>query len=140
VIGTVAAKGNTGTVTNYSFTDALPLNGIDYYRLKQVSDDGSFTRSGVKALQFTNDWLVKVYPNPVESFVVLEFNNDYDEKGTVVIQNVLGSNMYSTEQHLVKGLNRITLNEIGPLAQGTYLITLVTNEHIFHSKFVKGGN
>jgi len=140
VIGTVKGKGNSSTLTKYSFTDALPVNGINYYRLKQVNNDGGQNHSPVRALQFNGIWLVKLYPNPAQSFVVLEFNNDRDEKAAIAIQNALGSTIFTTTQQLSKGLNRITLNQIQPLAQGTYIITLGTNENIFRSKFIKGGN
>src|SRR5258708_40341589 len=42
LIGTLAASGNTSMVTSYSFTDHQPLDGINYYRLKQVDIDGLF--------------------------------------------------------------------------------------------------
>ena len=139
VIGTVKSKGNSNTLTKYSFTDALPLNGINYYRLRQINNDGGQQHSQIEKLQFTGQWVVKMYPNPAQSFIGLEFNNDKDEKAAIVIQNAQGSTIFTTTQQLVKGLNRITLNQIQPLAQGTYIITLGTNGNIFRSKFVKGG-
>ena len=139
LIGTVKSKGNSNTLTKYSFTDALPLNGINYYRLRQINNDGGQQHSQIEKLQFTGQWVVKMYPNPAQSFIGLEFNNDKDEKAAIVIQNAQGSTIFTTTQQLVKGLNRITLNQIQPLAQGTYIITLGTNENIFRSKFVKGG-
>jgi len=139
-VGTVKAVGNSTTLTKYSFTDALPLNGINYYRLKQVDDDGQYSYSPVRSLEFTGQWLVKLYPNPVQNFIVLEFNNDRDEKGVIAIKSVSGSAVFTTEQQLVKGLNLINLNQVQRMAQGTYILTLQTNENIFRSKFVKGGN
>ncbi|MEI9943244.1 MAG: M12 family metallo-peptidase [Chitinophagaceae bacterium] len=35
-IGTVAGKGNSSSVQDYTFTDRLPAKGKNYYRLKQV--------------------------------------------------------------------------------------------------------
>jgi hypothetical protein len=140
VIGTVKGHGNSNTPIQYSYADALPLNGANYYRLKQTDADGKYTYSTVKTVQFTGQWLVKLYPNPVKGFMVLEFNNDRDEKGAIVIQTMAGSTIFATEKQLVKGLNRITLNQVQPLAQGTYMVTLGTLNNIFRSKFVKTGN
>lgn len=44
-VGTVPASGNSRTLINYNYTDKNTLNGISYYRLKQVDFDGktSFT-------------------------------------------------------------------------------------------------
>ncbi len=45
-IGTVAAAGNTSSITHYSFVDREPLN-IAYYRLKQFDRDGRVNMSPV---------------------------------------------------------------------------------------------
>src|SRR5688500_8007028 len=49
VIGTVASKavaGNSDTSLSYLFEDNLPINGVSYYRLKQVdkSDDNRYSK------------------------------------------------------------------------------------------------
>ncbi len=46
-IGQVAAMGNSSNVQNYRFTDALPLDGTNYYQLKMVDIDTRFTYSPV---------------------------------------------------------------------------------------------
>jgi hypothetical protein len=140
VVGAITAKGNSTTTTSYSFTDALPFGGTNYYRLKQVDNDGQYAYSPVRTLQFTGQWLVKLYPNPVQNFVVLEFNNDRDERAAINIQSISGSTIFSTEQRLVAGLNRITLNQVQFMAQGTYMLTIGTSENVYRAKFVKGGN
>ena len=76
----------------------------------------------------------------MQNFIVLEFNNDRDEKGAITIQSVSGASIFATEHQLVKGLNRIVLSQVQRMAQGTYMVTLRTNENIFRSKFVKGGD
>jgi len=71
---------------------------------------------------------------------VLEFNNDRDEKAAITIQSMSSSTIFTTEQQLVTGLNRITFNQVQRMAQGTYILILRTNENIFRAKFVKGGD
>jgi subtilase family serine protease len=56
---------NSGRTEDYNFTDAAPLNGISYYRLKQVDVDGKFSYSIVVAVNWTRQIFV-VYPNPVQ--------------------------------------------------------------------------
>jgi hypothetical protein len=41
-IGSVMAKGNSSMVTKYSFTDAQPLSGTNFYRLRMIDLDNSF--------------------------------------------------------------------------------------------------
>jgi hypothetical protein len=52
-IGIVAARGNTSLTTTYTFTDAQPLSGDDYYRLQQVDINGKFTYSNTVHLNFS---------------------------------------------------------------------------------------
>jgi len=136
-IGTVKGHTNSTVLQNYSFTDITPITGMNYYRLKLVETDGNVSYSGVRKVQFAGDWIVHVYPNPAQDYLVLEFNSDKEEKASLVIQTALGSSIFIKDQYLVKGLNRITLNQVQPLAQGTYFITLQTSANMFRAKFVK---
>ncbi|GAA4432305.1 hypothetical protein GCM10023091_04170 [Ravibacter arvi] len=68
-IGFVGAKtpgGNSKGLLTYDFSDAAPVRGINYYRLKQLDADGSHIYSAIEALRFeaVKKALV-VYPNPV---------------------------------------------------------------------------
>ncbi len=67
VIGFVpsqSADGNTSSGYRYAFEDAARHTGIVYYRLRQVDFAGQSRMSEVKALRFTGNILVSVFPNP----------------------------------------------------------------------------
>ncbi|WP_199118488.1 hypothetical protein [Pedobacter sp. ASV28] len=51
-IATIGAKGNANELINYSYRDTKPVNGTNYYQLKSVDRDGTFTTSIVVAVQF----------------------------------------------------------------------------------------
>ena len=51
-VGTIAAK---GFASDYSFVDEKPFTGVNYYRLKQIDNDGKFALSTVKTVKFDND-------------------------------------------------------------------------------------
>jgi hypothetical protein len=51
-IATIGANGNTNTLQNYSYRDRKPENGTNYYQLKSVDRDGTFSTSIVVAVQF----------------------------------------------------------------------------------------
>lgn len=138
-IGNVKAHGTTSTRQDYKFTDEAPNTGINYYRLRQVDADGKFAYSEVRTVDFTNKWVVHMYPNPATDYLVLEINSEKDEKGSISIQTSLGSTIFIKEQMLSKGKNVIRLNQIQPLAQGSYIVTFATKDNIYRSKFVKGG-
>jgi hypothetical protein len=65
-IGQVASA-NTGGTHNYSFTDAQPLQGTSYYRLKQVDINGSFEYSSVQRVVKNTSKEIIVLANPVAS-------------------------------------------------------------------------
>jgi uncharacterized delta-60 repeat protein len=50
----------------YSYEDASPLAGNNYYRLASVSTDGSTAYSNVLAIN-NNNTAIKIYPNPVKN-------------------------------------------------------------------------
>lgn len=52
-IGSVAASGNSHTLKTYYFTDNMPLEGNNYYRIQERDLDLNSTYSEVKALSFT---------------------------------------------------------------------------------------
>lgn len=63
-IGRTNAAGTTEATTNYHFVDAQPLQGMNYYRLKQVDRDGKYAFSKVLSIQNSGAAEIRVYPNP----------------------------------------------------------------------------
>jgi len=65
-IGSIDAKGNNaGSATNhYSFDHATPLQGNNYYRLKMMDNDGSFTYSAVEFINMQQNSRFTISPNP----------------------------------------------------------------------------
>jgi len=121
----------------YSFIDDAPLNGFNYYRLKIVEANGGIDYSTIKMVQFSGIWLVKLYPNPAQSYTALEFNSDKDEDAMILVQTVTGKLVLRKECQITKGFNRIEIDGLAALARETYFITLKTVENIFHGKLIK---
>jgi hypothetical protein len=51
-IATLAGAGNSNTILNYISRDQQPLNGVSYYRLKQIDYNGSFEYSEIVPVVF----------------------------------------------------------------------------------------
>jgi hypothetical protein len=64
-LGAVKAATNSKAQADYSFQDAAPRKGVQYYRLKMVDADGSFAYSTVKSIDLGSTELISAYPNPV---------------------------------------------------------------------------
>ena len=74
-IGYVKAT-NSPNGSKYTFTDVLPLNGVNAYRLNQVDINGRKSASNVELLNFSLDAaIVNIYPNPVKEKLNLIFND-----------------------------------------------------------------
>jgi hypothetical protein len=71
---------------------------------------------------------------------VLEFSNTENEKAQIIIRDALGRAVFAVEKAVIKGFNSIMLNQVQPLAQGTYTITMQTPTNVFRTKFVRATN
>ncbi len=95
-IGKVKGAGTTVTQTNYSFVDEKPRLGDNYYRLKQIDEDGKFVYSHVVHASFdgkaANSY--SIYPNPSDG-KQLYFDN-VTEDFAVSFQDVAGSVIFNS--------------------------------------------
>lgn len=72
-IGNVNSLGNG--VNSYQFTDAQTLAVVNYYRIKQIDNDGKYSYSSIIKLASTNKDAISVYPNPAKDFVMIQVSN-----------------------------------------------------------------
>ncbi len=66
-LGRVEANGESKQVIDYSYTDAQPLAAMNYYRLKMVDFDETFTYSRIREAAFGEEMEMVLYPNPVQN-------------------------------------------------------------------------
>jgi hypothetical protein len=111
----------------YSVTDTKPFDKINYYRIKQIDNDGKFSYSAVLRVVTGNEQLrntIKVSPNPVKNAAVLELESDKEEVKTIRVVNVVGKTMQVYNIKATKGINKLELNNIEKLAKGLYNIVI----------------
>jgi len=131
-IGKVAAQGESSTLQFYDFTHELPAKGVNYYRLKQVDNDGSFEYSRIVALSFSKA-AVEVYPNPAIDHVVVVIDKDlaFDKHATINVYNSLSqlvqTQTMSTENYKIK---------VNDLPNGTYIIQVNIGNQIFNKQII----
>lgn len=65
--GTVAAAGTINSNSYYSFMDANPAGGVNYYRIKELDADGNFSYSKIVSVTFNTSAEVLVFGNPVSN-------------------------------------------------------------------------
>jgi fibronectin-binding autotransporter adhesin len=124
----VAAQGNTLVRHDYAATDAQPLPGTSYYRLRQVDLDGTVAYSPVATVRFSDEQAapsLAVYPNPTagQRFQVLATGLGATG-GTVQLFDNVGRLVLT--QTAPVGAAEATIQPTRPLASGMYLVTWQT--------------
>ncbi len=97
-IGSVTARNSTD-VTSYTFFDAAPATGNNYYRLKSVDIDAKFTYSSIMKVNLENVSAgFTLFPNPVRGGSV-SFQSAELAKGsyTVKVISVSGQQVYAQQ-------------------------------------------
>jgi poly(beta-D-mannuronate) lyase len=120
IIGNVTASNKS----DYTFTLINSYSIKQYFRLKLIDKDGSFTYSNVVVLKLNDKTEASLYPNPAKGFVSINVNkitpNTYlvlnDFTGRIINKFLL------TES--------ITNFSISNLASGMYTIQLIENNQI----------
>ncbi|MCF0058375.1 C25 family cysteine peptidase [Dyadobacter sp. CY356] len=133
-IGSVEGKGDVSTQSDYSFVDNQPLEGLNYYRIRQVdrkdgsapSSEDSFSR--IVSIKTSDIEQSVVYPNPTKNVVDIKLNTPTTLKSWSILNNsgkVLGS---GTKSHL----------SLQNYPTGVYILDIVTeNGDVYHKKIVK---
>lgn len=116
VIGQISARVNANTSSVYDFTDMAPANGINYYRLKMVDLDQTFSYSKIRSVSL-EDSKVRIYPNPVTTQLNID-NAGSEQIQRVVLYNMTGMAVYSNE-----GVIRNSI-DISHLKTGVYVLTI----------------
>lgn len=90
-IGTVAASGTANTATSYTFTDAAPLAGNNFYRLKEVDLDEKSMYSSVQKVFFEEVAArLQVLVNPVQHMLQIQTQLPFAQQIDLEIRNAAG--------------------------------------------------
>jgi predicted outer membrane repeat protein len=128
----ILPQGNGTSTASYSFVDHSPSNGVNYYQLVQIDNDGTKKDYGVKFLTFSlENELVKLYPNPTTDIVnVFISNKDYDTATLLAIDGkVLSTNS------LTAGVN--TALSLQDFPKGVYVVKLTGAKGVQIKKIIK---
>lgn len=119
-LGTIAAKGDHTGNLRYSFTDPSPAAGENFYRLKMVDIDGSFSHSRIESLHFGGNDII-AYPNPITVETTLHLKTVQPGRiQKVTLYDMAGKMVYD-------GAYRERLDVSG-LVPGLYLINVIDND------------
>jgi Secretion system C-terminal sorting domain len=132
-LGEVKGSGNSVTAHDYSFTDATPYKGINYYRLRQVDFDGTESVSKTVSVNFDGKGRnkMKVYPTLVQDNLTVEVEGD--AKSEITIRDLTGRVILTKN---TEGPSAQVLN-LGGFSNGLYLLSVRTNDGFETIKITK---
>lgn len=130
-IATVDAKGNTSSLTNYSYSDKNVTAAVAYYRIKQVDIDGKFLYTTIQAVKSAAG-AADVKVAAINNRVVLQFSNPV--KGDVEVRLVTLSGQVVSKQVLRQPVGQVVLNT--GAAKGNYIISISNAQDINVAKQV----
>jgi hypothetical protein len=116
-VGSVEGRGTTKLAQNYEFTDRSPDKGINYYRLKQIDSDGTFTYTRVKSAVIELNPDLALMPNPATEYLriggIAEPCNVeiLDARGQVVLEKRITSSTDLGLNKLVKGVYFVRITD-----------------------------
>ena len=125
-IGTVTASNKK----QYYFTDVNPANGLNYYRLKIIDENGSYKLSEIKAVSLlNNDEKVTLFPNPAQQFFTVSFKQNSYINTEIVLADITGRIIQKT--NILSPLTTINLQNT---EKGIYIVQVKENGIILNSQ------
>ncbi len=128
--------GNLGAP--YYFTDYLPENGINFYRLKMVDKDGQFGYSKVVSVTIKKDLSNSIdisSASASDNQVRLKLSSLNVVLAVVNIIDANGKRLYSSNISLNKGVNNF--NRTAYLPRGVYFVNLVYGNENSTKTFIR---
>lgn len=124
-IATIPGGGTTDGPRTYTYTDRNPAPGVNYYRLKQVDYDGTFSYSPIISVNNRERGNLQVYPSPADDVLTVGLS---ERREGAIIWRILNSSRGSTELEGVweKAEPRERIR-VGSLMSGNYWLVITQN-------------
>ncbi len=138
-IGRVSAAGNSSRELSYKFDDIKVNAGMNYYRLKMVDKDGSFAYSNTIVLNVTirGTSITGVYPAPFSNRINVTIAAENTGQVMLRLVDNTGKQLIQQTNLLRKGINNLLLSGLDGLANGFYILEVITDGKKESRKLVK---
>ncbi len=137
-VGEVSSHGTSSVLKHYTFTHVMKPGRVNYYRLKMVDLDGSYTHSGIASLLDEGAvTAMTVYPNPIgkdKKEVSLKLTGLPAGGYTVVLRGITGKKILERELHW-DGATSLSF-QVGGLPAGIYLLKAGLEDRTFFSRLI----
>ncbi len=137
-IGYEYAKGNSSNISAHSFVDKKPDAEKNFYRLKLIRNDNTFSYSDIILLTRQQSNLqVTVYPNPVKDLLNIEFKNGNNRTYKISMYNSVNQLMKQTT-FITDVNNQLQINRTKAMSPGLYILQIIdeTNNEQYTQKVI----
>lgn len=137
-VGHVTATGTPNSLTNYSFTDAFPHSGNNFYRLRMEDMDGKRKYSNVVNVSFLENVSspIQVYPSPASEVLHVQLPEGLRGAVSLRIIDVQGRVVQSNEVTSTGNALSTSFN-IRSLPGGMYILEAQAGSVSLTSRFIK---
>ncbi|PWT98310.1 MAG: hypothetical protein C5B52_12415 [Bacteroidetes bacterium] len=121
-IGEVQSKGNSNSEQDYFFDDNTPVNGTNFYRLRQVDIDGKFHLSNIITINIDliKNIYFQIYPNPGHSNITVACNGlNVGDQVFLEMYNSGGSLVYK-KQAVIDANAKVSIARSSSMVGGVY--------------------
>ncbi|MFN0035637.1 MAG: T9SS type A sorting domain-containing protein [Saprospiraceae bacterium] len=133
-IGQVKGAGDSFEPREYSYTDERPLQGKNYYRLRQVDFDGKYSYSRVVTATFGKASHITLAPMPASENVRILLAEPAQADGLWQVFDMSGRLMMAGE--MLAEATEQNLN-ISALPEGAYVLRLAMGQEVSVAQFRK---
>lgn len=127
----VDAKGNPSIISHYATVDYNPILGNNYYRLKQVDNNGSFVYSDIRVVNIGESYsFISIFPNPANNSFQVVFEDIAKQK--IEINDATGRKIQF--DYTVNSNNSLNIIS-SDLADGYYTIRII-GEQVVTERFI----
>ncbi len=136
LIYTVNSTGTEELSMKYSTLDNIPAQGMNYYRLKMIDQDGSFEYSHVEVVKLAAEAEIMIYPNPVLNMLQIQGGMGTGIK-TFEVYDRNGLLLHQRNISFDDGKFEISVDEINVTVPGTYFMRIIDGAESKVVKFLK---
>jgi hypothetical protein len=134
-IGSKMATNASGLI-QYTYIDAQPAKGWNYYRLAMYDNDGRFKFSQIERLYFGKNIIYTIAPNPFSDKIILTVNNKEPVEISFTITDASGKTMAGGNNPAIAPGQIVTINT-QRYATGVYYLKINSGADVQQFKIVK---
>jgi hypothetical protein len=116
----IQGTGNSHTPQKYAWIDEEPLNGLNYYRLKQTDFDGTFEYSAMIMVMTSQEQTpLQVYPNPTKDKIKIRLNT-VQPQAKIMLKDAFGKTLQTLDTESLQ--DNLWQIDVSHYPQGIYFI------------------